>query len=233
MSEMWTKIPPRLDAKHAPVARGRVSVSKRGVVTLFVSLNTQLTAMLEWTESTEWFSIYEGSGERLGSVKIKPDKAGSHRCGWLRQSSAVFRIPDRPWIPEGAYDSEVLNFEIDGAALIVEMPASWGIGRDSDEPAVAASDARKSLRLNDNRLSNSIGEVRLTRQQAAIMELFVKRELVTREALLHLLYQDDPNGGSDKGIDVQLTKIRSKIRHIRLGFQNDPGAGWRLVEVAD
>lgn len=73
--------------------------------------------------------------------------------------------------------------------------------------------------------------LRLTRQEAQLFGFLLKRDLVTKEQAMTVLYGDRPNGidVEIKIIDVFVCKMRKKLKSFGIEIETVWGQGYRLL----
>lgn len=73
-------------------------------------------------------------------------------------------------------------------------------------------------------------EWKLTATYVVMLNVLMRRNLTTREALMTALHSDDPDGGpDDKTLDVHILKMRRLLEPHGIEIENIRGQGWKLA----
>lgn len=226
----WTLIKSAATQKKSQITLRLVVPQKRGRPHMQVSVPSVLSGPLGFdAEGVEHVNVHEVSAENKGKWLICPIAGGETKIKRLAHC-IVFTVPP----PAGLAlqdEQEDVPYEKVGTGFIITLP-QWAVpGANGEAPSKAAGEKPAALELNGNTLILGGREVKLTKQQAIIVEKLKAKfgKCVTKAALHHALYADDPDGGADeKIVDVFICKIRDLIADWPITIVTHWGNGYEL-----
>lgn len=72
--------------------------------------------------------------------------------------------------------------------------------------------------------------LKLTARQEQLVKVMMSRPMMTREAAMFIIYQDNPEGVEPKILDVFICKIRKKLAEHGIEIKTIWGRGWQITE---
>ena len=230
----WAALTPATVSSRIPSVKVSLQMSKRGVVSLGVTLNMQMVEKLDW-QTGDRVSAAAGEGEHAGWLRIAKADDGMFKPAILK-FLARLKLPDVPGSPEGTRKAEVCEHEVaDDGALLVRLPwagtSTQRLDPDDLPPGIERDLPPISIDGKVAMIGKAVVRDLEPKLATILQHLASKAPNVLRKDALHtLLYGDDNDGGPDlKGLDVQICKLRAKLKDSPVDISTECGTGWRLV----